>query len=257
MAKKKLSRDQKRKQKLAKRDPKESMRAQRQTHMHTFRNETERVIHDTFLHSSFRTYDADAREAVKQLMMAAQKGDAALSDVAPTTAVELLAQSVKQHWAEKKSLEKLPLFNAGQTLQALVTHIESIMAQGESQSYLRYLQGTTKGAAALVEGEPTHEPTSPLPNDWSPAEDALRKLGLAWLRNSNAETWNAFQAEATKITEGGDGRAVAHICQYLYGLMQQDPVEQALRSVLDAAHQQIEKQRAASETVKPVEQPTA
>jgi hypothetical protein len=253
MAKKKLSRDQKRKQKLAKREPGEGMRAQRQAQMDHFRSETEQVVHDTFLNSAFRMLDADARNAVTQLMMAAQKGDATVGAAAPANAVELLVQNVKRRWAEQRSLEKLPLFNAGQALQALVTHIESIMAQGESQSYLRYLQGATKGAAALVEGEPVQAEAKP--NDWSPAENELRKLGLAWLRNSNEETWKTFQTEAMRLVDGSASRAVAHVCQYLYGLIQQDPVEKALRPLLDAAHRQIEQQRAASETVAPTEQP--
>jgi hypothetical protein len=253
MAKKKLSRDQKRRQKLAKRDPSEGMRAQRQAQMNHFRSETEQIIHDTFLNSMFRMFDADAREAVKQLMIAAQKGDATVGDAAPASAVELLAQNVKRRWAEQRSLEKLPLFNASQALQALVTHIESIMAQGDSQSYLRYLQGVTKGAAALVEGEPIQAAAKP--NDWSPAENELRRLGLAWLRNSNEETWKTFQTEAMRLVDNSTGRAVAHVCQYLYGLIQQDPVEKALRPLLDAAHRQIEQQRAASETATPTEQP--
>lgn len=245
MAKKKLSRDQKRKQKLAKRDPGEGMRAQRQTQMNAFRAETEDVIYDTFIQGAFRMFDADARELAKQLVSVAQSGNLAVDESAQTNAQTLLLHNVKQHWAAQQSLAKLPPLAAAQTMQSLVTHIESITMQGDSQAYLRYLQGTLKGALALVEGEPVQAP-EPKPNDWSSTEDSLRKLGLAWLRNSNEETWQAFHGEATRVIEGGDGRAASHVCQYLYGLIQQDPVEQALRPVLDAAHRQIERQLSAT-----------
>lgn len=238
MAKKKLSRDQKRKQKLAKRDPKEGQRAQRQQQMATFRAETEQAIHDTFLQGPLRILDADAVAAVGQLMTAAQQSDLADSSAEPANAQALLVQNAKRQWREQGSLEKLLPLLAAQTMQSLSTHIESITTKGESQSYLRYLQGTLKGVAALVEGETADVGA----NAWSASEEGLRKLGLGWLRQSNEETWGVFQAEAKRLVEAGEGYVVAHVCQYLYGLIQQAPVEQALRPLLDAAHRQIEKQ---------------
>jgi len=229
---KKLSRDQKRKHKLDKRAHLGAARTGAQVEFLT--RATEQVIHETFMSYGTGMRDADAREAVRQLVVDVQQGlttqESATAEKADAKGA--LIWNIKQSWSEKHTLANLPSLLSAQGLQYLARRIDDISASGESHSYLRFLQGAQDGAKALVaEIEDGH---------WSADEDALRKLGLAWLKTSNAETWSAFAGAAEAATAGGQARAVANVCQYLYGAVQQAPVEQALRPVLDAAHAKLQ-----------------
>lgn len=231
MAKKQLSRDQKRKHKLEKRAHSGAARQGAQVDFLT--RETEKVINETFLSFGPAMHDSDVLDAVKQLVVDVQQGH--VSQASATAEVPnakgALVWNIKQAWDEKHTLATLPSLLAAQGLQLLAHRVDDISTEGESHSYLRFLQGTQDGAQALVseiEG-----------GQWSPVESSLRVLGVAWLKNSNAETWAAFQAAASEQTNGGQARAVANVCQYLYGTVQQDVVEKALRPLLDAAHAKL------------------
>jgi hypothetical protein len=231
MAKKQLSRDQKRKHKLEKRAHSGAARQGAQVEFLT--HETEKVINETFLSFGTEMHDADVLDAIKQLVVDVQQGHVSQASATAElpNAKGALVWNIKQAWDEKHTLATLPSLLAARGLQLLAHRVDDISAEGESQSYLRFLQGTQDGANALVsESEGGH---------WTPAEESLRALGLAWLKNSNAETWAAFEAAATEQTGAGQARAVANVCQYLYGAVQQPPVEQALRPLLDAAHAKL------------------
>ncbi|MBI5876061.1 MAG: hypothetical protein HZB53_00300 [Chloroflexi bacterium] len=241
MAKKKLSRDQKRKHKLEKRSHIGAARQGAQVEFLT--KETEQVIHETFMSYGTAMLDADAHDAVRQLVVDVQQGKISQESAGAElpNAKGALIWNIKQAWTEKHTLDHLPSLLAAQGLQYLAHRIDDIAATGSSHSYLRFLQGSQDGVKVLVsEIEGGH---------WSPEEDALRKLGLAWLKNSNAETWDVFQKAATDDTAGGHARAVANVCQYLYGAVQQAAVEQALRPVLDAAHTKLEDEADAADAV--------
>ncbi len=244
MAKKKLSRDQKRKQKLQKRAH-ANLGATRQDPTERLVTDTERVIHETFITYGRQMYDADVLEAVNQLVVDVQRGTSAKIDAAvePANATSTLIRNIKQRWSDTKALDSMPSLVAAQAMQALAKRIDGIRAPGESHSYLRFLQGTQqKAVLAAPVGAEGSEPgsTAMLPaGDWSPDEARLLPLGLTWLRSSSEATWGPFQTEATRMNEEGQPRAVANVSQYLYGLVQADPVEKALRPLLDASHNKV------------------
>ncbi len=238
MAKKKLSRDQKRKQKLQKRAH-SGGEARQPDVSEEFMRDTERIIHETFMSFRRGMFDADVRAALNQLIVDVQQGMVSMEHASAESpnAKGALVWNIKQHWSDKRTLDPLPRLVAAQALQALAQKVDGIEAPGESQSYLRFLQGTMDGAAALVVKLDTEATT---PNGaWAEDEARLLELGKAWLRDSNAETWRPFHDETIRMTEGGQARAVANVCQYLYGLVQAQPVEMALHPVLDAAHQKL------------------
>lgn len=262
MAKKKLSRDQKRKQKLGKRLRPSGAGGSRQAVLvEAFTQDTERVINDTFLSYGRGMGDADVLAALNQLVVDVQKRNLAKENVGeePASAKTALIWNLKQHWTDERTLEPIPSLVAAQTLQSLAQHVESIMAPGESHSYLRFLQGVMQSAGSspdalgtrvdLLSQGPLELPPEraddvivgdqPLGGDWTEDERRLLDLGLQWIRNSTESTWTPLRDEAMRMTESGHAQEVANVCQYVYGLTQAGPVEMALRPVLDAAHQKL------------------
>lgn len=262
MAKKKLSRDQKRKQKLGKRLRPSGAGSSRQAVLvEAFTQDTERVINDTFLSYGRGMGDADVLAALNQLVVDVQKRNLAKENVGeePASAKTALIWNLKQHWTDERTLEPIPSLVAAQTLQSLAQHVESIMAPGESHSYLRFLQGVMQSAGSspdalgtrvdLLSQGPLELPPEraddvivgdqPLGGDWTEDERRLLDLGLQWIRNSTESTWTPLRDEAMRMTESGHAQEVANVCQYVYGLTQAGPVEMALRPVLDAAHQKL------------------
>jgi hypothetical protein len=241
MAKKKLSHDQKRKKQLQKRSHGAPANA-RQNAAEKLVVDTERVINETFVSFGRQMRDADVLEAVNQLVVDVQQGNiskAGASSESPT-AKGALVWNIKQRWAESRVLDAMPRLVAAQAIQAMAQRIDGIRSPGESQSYLRFVQGTQQTA---VLAEPVSSPdgesakSDALPaGDWSADEARLLRIGLTWLRSSNEQTWTPFQTEAEWMNGEGQVYAVAGVCQYLYGLVQADPVEKALRPLLNAAH---------------------
>ena len=255
MAKKKLSRDQKRKQKLQKR-PHAPAGVERQNAAEKLIHDSERIIYETFISYGRSMLDKDVLEAVNQLVVDIQHGDITKQDASleSPNAKGALVWNIKQRWTETRALETMPHLVAAQAMQALAQRVDGIMAPGESHSYLRFLQGAeqtavlaapdavphpgTPGAEGTeTAGAPAAKAEPQLPNgDWSLAETPLLAAGLAWLRGSSESTWQPFQAEAARLTASGHAQAVANVSQYLYGLVRADAVETALRPVLNVAH---------------------
>jgi hypothetical protein len=244
MAKKKLSRDQKRKKILQKRSHGAPANA-RQNVAEKLLHDTERIINETFISFGRQMYDSDVLQAVNQLVVDVQKGNVSKADASAESANAkgALVWNIKQRWAETHALDAMPRLVSAQALQSLAQRVDGIRAPGESQSYLRFVQGTQQTAilaAPQGQTEGAAAESTMLPaGDWSDDEARLLKLGLAWLRGSNEETWKPFAAEGERMNAEGQVYAVASVCQYLYGLTQADPVEAALRPLLNAAHEKM------------------
>jgi hypothetical protein len=280
MAKKKLSRDQKRKQKLQKR-PHASSSAVRQSASEKLVDDTERIIYETFMSYGRAMRDADVLEAVNQLVVDIQQGDVSKQDASleSPNAKGALVWNIKQRWTETHALETMPHLVAAQSLQALAQRVDGIMAPGESHSFLRFLQGSKQtavlaalGPAAQPAGGETGEaaasaesaalvPHIPAPHvpdgDWSDDEAPLLASGLAWLRGSSEASWEPFRAEAARLTENGLAQEVANVSQYLYGLVRADAVEAALRPVLNVAHAKLGAVAAAEPEPEPTSSPSS
>lgn len=246
MAKKKLSRDQKRKQALAKRAHSGAGRTGAQAEFVT--RATQQVIAETFMSYGLAMHDGDVLEALRQLTVDVQRGQVSQESAGAElpNAKGALVWNIKQAWGEKRTLANVPGLLAAQALQALAHRVDDISAKGESRSYLRFLQGTQDGARALVS-----EIEGGL---WSDDEADLRRAGLAWLKNSNEQSYDAFRSAAEALMGSGKAQVVAEVCQYLYGTVQQEAVEKALRPLVDAAHNILRMEaEAAEEPVPPSE----
>ena len=281
MAKKKLSRDQKRKQKLQKR-PHAPAGVERQNAAEKLIHDSERIIYETFISYGRSMLDKDVLEAVNQLVVDIQHGDITKQDASleSPNAKGALVWNIKQRWTETRALETMPHLVAAQAMQALAQRVDGIMAPGESHSYLRFLQGseqtavlaapiavpnegTTATEGIEAAGAPESKAEPQLPNgDWSGEEAPLLAAGLTWLRGSNEATWQLFQIGAAHLTASGHAQAVANVSQYLYGLVRVDAVEAALRPVLDAAHAKLgmepaEPEEAPQPVAEAIAEPTA
>ena len=278
MAKKKLSRDQKRRRKVSMRERTGGSGGSRLGVIEEgFTRDVERVINDTFLSYGRAMTDDDVLAALNQLIADVQQGNVSVpeSDAEQRDAKGVLVRSVKQHWQSARSLDSTPSLLAARVLKSIGSQVESIRAPGKSHSYLRYLQGVEQSAGAAPDSTgdrvdmysqgpielPQDVPDAayvgdePLGGDWLPDERRLLDLGLTWLRASSESTWEPFQAEASRMTEAGQAQEVANVCQYLYGLTQAGPVEMALRPVLDAAHGKLDGGGAQSQSSEAAHEP--
>jgi len=263
MAKKKLSRDQKRKRKLQMRPQTGGAGSSRLGLIEEgFTRDVERVINESFLAFGRAMTDRDVLNALNQLIVDVQQAKVSTQDASleRADAKGALIWNIKQHWQSMRTFDSTPSLLAAQALKSVAERVESIMATGASHSYLRFLQGTEQSAGSSPDATgarvdtysqgPVELPQAvpdaayvgaePLGGDWNADERRLLDLGLTWLRGSTESTWQPFRDEATRMTEGGQSHEVANVCQYLYGLTQAGPVEMALRPVLDAAHAKLE-----------------
>jgi hypothetical protein len=257
MAKKKLTRDQKRKKVLQKRSHGAPANA-RQNAAEKLVHDTERIINETFISFGRQMQDADVLQAVNQLVIDVQQGNISKADASneSANAKGALVWNIKQRWTESHALDAMPRLIAAQAMQALAQRVDGISAPGESRSYLRFNQGTQQTAVLAApqpqtEGEAAVSESLPA-GDWSEDEARLLVLGLAWLRGSNEITWKPFVAEAERMNAEGQVYAVAGVCQYLYGLVQADPVEAALRPLLNAAHEKMGTEESDESETEPV-----
>ncbi len=269
MAKKNLSRDQKRKQKLqARARPSGSGGSRLGVIEEGFTRDSERIISDTFLAYGRAMTDKHVLEALNQLIVDVQQGKVTMADASNerSDAKGAIIWNVKQHWHDARTLDSTPSLLAAQVLKNIGQHVEAIMSPGESHSYLRFLQGVeqsagsapdatgdrvdmySQGAIELPQDVPdaAYVGVKPLGGDWTRDEMRLLDLGSVWLRNSTESTWQPFKDEATRMTDNANAQAVANVCQYIYGLTQAGPVEVALRPLLDAAHAKLSEQSAVS-----------
>jgi hypothetical protein len=223
MAKKKLSRDQKRKQKLQKR-PHAAGGAVRQSVAEKLVHDTERIVYETFISYGRSMHDEDVLEAVNQLVVDVQRGEVSKQDASleSPNAKGALVWNIKQRWAETRVLESMPHLVAAQAIQALAQRIDGIMAPGESHSYLRFLQGSEQTA---VLASPAGRSSSPFGvggetaglspagrilagRDEGPASPTAAALGHEGIDCGTVQTDPVPQASPTDaLSARGTGRA--------------------------------------------------
>src|SRR5437867_3244055 len=120
MAKKKLSRDQKRKRKLQSRArPSGSGGSRLGLIEEGFTRDVERVINDTFIAYGRAMKDKDVRDALNQLIVDVQQGKVTTDDVsaAQSDAKNAIIANVKRHWHDARTLDSAPSLLAAQVLK--------------------------------------------------------------------------------------------------------------------------------------------
>jgi hypothetical protein len=223
---KRLSRDQKRKAKLAK----EARKAREDTSPLAYEGKkykrddlvpvylaTETAIHEVFVITQRQLTDRTVRSALERLIVQMRQGP--LPPLEDTGSLEVkegqeedgIIDNIRRHWAE--DLEEWP--GTDDVIGVLRTTLNSIHIWGthsaQTRGYLNYLEGFLKKGGVSVdmvdaEGEPV-----------AVEEPELLQIGHAWCEEDDREARDAFYKLAREMMRTGEAETVVEVCQRLAG----------------------------------------
>jgi len=231
--KKRLSHDQKRKAKLAKRAAKapqtvdlayQGSRYKRQDLVPIF-FQTELGIYQAHVMSGRTLIDRTVATALARLVQQMQHG--ALPPLADPEAGEtvggdeedLIIWNIRRNWREY--FEANPHPGTDQVIGVLRTTLNSIQIwttrDRNSRGYLSYLKGFLRHSGVEVEESAARSQAL------SPEEDDFLFLGRGWLDTSDPAAGDRFRNTAEAMIQAGKGEMVAELCQELIGEFGQVP----------------------------------
>lgn len=230
MPKDRRSRDQKRKEKLAKKQQKERrneslayLGAKYQTEELTPTwMQTEIGIYETYVMTDRKLRDRTVREALENLIRQMRAG--ALPPLPETDAIEyeighedeLVIENIRRRWADHFATKwKPPRDKLIGVLRTILGSIEKVGSPGpQSQSYLLHIAGfLTKKLGVSVEMVAENE----LPSRMPEAEDELVRLGRRWIERGDREARSEFHALADDLLKRWQATRVLDACHLLIG----------------------------------------
>lgn len=225
--KQRLSHDQKRKAKLAKRAVKAPQALDLAYRGNRYKREdllpiffqTELGIYQAHVMSGSTLIDRTVAAALTQLVQQMQHGDLPpLADPEAGEAVgdnaeDLIIWNIRRNWHEY--FEANPHPGTDQLIGVLRTTLGSIQVwttrDRHSRGYLSYLKGFLRQSGVTVEGSSAS--SSALP----PEEDDFLFLGREWLDTNDPAAADRFRNAAEAMIQEGKGERVAELCQELIG----------------------------------------
>lgn len=248
MSKKRLSRDQKRRQKLRKRGkagragPRKKYRTEKYV-MTIMR--AEMGIYETFQMSERQLTDGQVRLALRQLIAELRSGPYTPSEAREVVEIregeyeDLIIWSIKRNWDDLFATNpRHPNADLIGCLRTILDSIETWTTPGAaSQGYLSYLEGFLRQMGVTVEKLPTSEWEEE--EEEETAEAYLQELGEDWLHFRDQEAWQAFEEEAQAMLRQRQAQEVINICQYLIGQVNETWIIEELRPLLQAAYGQL------------------
>jgi hypothetical protein len=233
MAKKHLSRDQKRKAKLAKRAAKQPKASPLAYTGNKYKTDeltdvylaTETGIYEAFVMTQRQLTDDLIEEALEGLVLQMREGDllplepAATVEVIPGQEADLVRDNVRRNWEHLFERRRHP--GKEQVIGVLRTLLGSInvwRTPGKSsRGYLHYLEGfLRKAGVSVTESTPAGEPLG------EPA-DQLLELGRVWCVEGDDEAAHDFRAEAERLLRSGEVERVGRVCRQLMGEATDNP----------------------------------
>jgi hypothetical protein len=243
MAKKRLSRDQKRKAKLAKRAQKGPATNSLAYEGNKYKTEglipifleTETGIYTAYRISEGRLADYHVRSALEKMIglmrgpgLPPYEHSCEVSYV-PGQEEDLVIWGVRHNWHHY--FDEFPHPGVENLVGVLRTILSSIDTWGtpgrESRGYLTYLRGFLRQAGVDVDAGPEEDE----------GEDDLYELGAAYCEERTPEAREAFLERANELIEEGEGEHVAEVAQELLGEFGTDgPVRELSVLSLRAQH---------------------
>ncbi len=225
--KKRLSHDQKRKAKLAKRAAKAPQVVDLAYRGNRYKREdlvpiffqTELGIYQAHVMPGKELTDRTVAAALTRLVQQMQRGE--LPPLADTDAGEavgddaedLITWNIRRNWHEY--FQNHPHPGTDQLIGVLRTTLGSVEVwttrSHQSRGYLSYLRGFLRQSGVTVEEADSQSPAL------SPEEDDLLFMGREWLDTRAPEAGARFKATAEAMIAAGKGEAVAEISQELIG----------------------------------------
>jgi hypothetical protein len=248
--KSRLSRDQKRKAKLAK----EAKRSQPHSALayEGSKYKTEELV-PVFLHTEIGIYesyvmtdrqltDRDVEAALEKLIAAMRQGTLPpISETRPSGEAEeddidLIIWNIRRNWQELFQGEPRP--SAEKLIGVLRTTLSSINIRSspgrESRGYLNFLGGFLRDAGVSVD-ELSAEPHLLA----APPEEELAAIGRAWCLGGEDEAAEEFHALAERMMRSGQAQAVAEICQELMAETKRPEIVAELSKLAIMAQQKV------------------
>ncbi|HID87340.1 MAG TPA: hypothetical protein EYP55_08160 [Anaerolineae bacterium] len=248
MPKKRLSRDQKRKQKLRKKrrtgraGPRKKYRTEKYI-MTIMRAEV--GIYETFRMTERQLTDGEVRLALRQLIAELRSGPYTPAEVREVVEIregeyeDLVIWNIKRNWDDLFATQpRHPNADLIGCLRTILDSIETWATPGPaSRGYLSYLEGFMGRMGVTVERLPLSEWEEE--EEEETAEAYLQELGEDWLRFRDREAWQAFEGEARAMLGQRQAQEVINVCQHLIGQVNEPWVIEELRPLLRAAYGQL------------------
>jgi len=231
MAKKKLSHDQKRKQKLARRA---SRKGEEQSSLaytgNKFKTDaltpvffaTESGIHEVSEMTEGQLTDRHVRAALEKLVLEMRKGPLPSFEEMSKPALDesqyadVIIWNIRRHWHESFGTGMHP--GRENLIGVLRTLLNSIATWGtpspQSRGYLKFLEGFLKRAGGAARTLPADE--GPAERGSQSAEEELLAIGRDWCAGDE-EAGEEFRELAEELSDAGQGAKVAEIAQQLIG----------------------------------------
>jgi hypothetical protein len=247
--KSRLSRDQKRKAKLAKK----AKRSEPQTSLAYEGNKykTDELV-PVFLQTEIGIYvsdvitghqltDGDVEAALETLILAMRQGALPPLPARPPEEDEgdetdLIIWNIRRNWQEMFKTQQRP--SADKLIGVLRTTLGSIdvwsSPNPESRGYLTYLKGFLKQAGVSVE---EISPETMLLTE--PPEDELAAIGRAWCLAGDEEAGAEFRTTAERMMRTGQAETVVEICQELMAETKKSEIVAELSKIALMAQQKV------------------
>jgi len=251
--KKKLSRDQERKQKLQRRRRGMSQEPQpyrggkyrsKKYVMALMRAEV--GIYETYVMTERQLTDGQVEAGLKSLIHELRSGPVQpaeqrdVIDVEPGAEMDLLNWSIKRNWDDLFATQ--PRHSNAELVGILRTILDSIETWStpgaNSQGYLNYLEGFLTKAGVKVEKVPMgDEPWEE--EEGESDEEYLLDVGLEWLETEDAGIKQEFFEEAEAMIREGQAEVVINVCQHLIGRTNEQALIEKLNPLLQPAYRKL------------------
>lgn len=251
--KKKLSRDQKRRQKLQHRrggasrglQPYRGGKYRSKKYVMALMR-TEVGIYETYVMTERQLTDRQVEAGLKSLIHELQSGPVQpaeqrdVVDVEPGAETDLLSWNIRRNWDDLFATQpRHSDADLAGILRTILDSIETWSTPGpNSRGYLNYLEGFLTKAGVKVEKLPVGDEV------WEEEEEEtdeeyLLDVGLEWLKTENEDIKREFFEEAKAMLEEGQAEAVINVCQYLIGQTNDRALIEELRPLLQPAYRQL------------------
>jgi hypothetical protein len=249
----KLSRDQKRKKKLAERGRgHESVRPYQGNKYRsdrfveaTFAAET--GIYECYIISDRQMTDQDVKRSLENLVLELQGKtssplpSASAQDSTEPDPEDLIVSRIKHHWREL--FAEKPRHSNSDLAGVLRTILDSVRIQSSSRlgprGYLQYLEGFLRqmGVDIRVVDGPEFDGDEDESAELSD-EELLTQLGGAWIASQDPMAKKEFVAEVETLLAEGKADLVAEVCQRLMGTSDRMDFMQEIQALLQPAGSQ-------------------
>lgn len=250
---KKLSRDQKRKQKLQRRrkgvakgpQPYRGGKYRSKKYIMALMR-AEVGIYETYVMTERQLTDRQVEAGLKSLIHELRSGSVQTAeerdvvDVEPGAETDLLSWSIRRNWDDLFTTQ--PRHSNAELAGILRTILDSIETWStpgaNSRGYLNYLEGFLTKAGVKVEKLPIGD--EPWEEEEEESDEAyLLDLGLEWLETEAAGIKREFFEEAEAMIEEGQAEAVINVCQHLIGRTNDQALIDELRPLMQPAYRKL------------------